>query len=420
MSSVEQGALRSPFRSRTYGGLSKGQIEFLCSEVDFSKPRRILDPMAGQATFLGQLSHEGHDVYLEDVNPGPLLLAALRDPELLMRASELRTAVLGKLPKRQTPKASSDFCPTWLSARVVRDLGEFSQAIGSVGSSLSGENSFWEAPSVTRLGASLAVLAARQISCFRRSDNVTWLKEGGLEPSQSLYDAIKDALNVWCKYADGRRPILAKQPRIGSLRLTWADSAKGGQYSPRLHDLVITSPPYANRLDYTSLWAPELAVAAQLFGIDAAEIKSLQLGTTVVRNRRPLEADLDHLPLVVRQPLEQIKNDVSNVASDSYYFPFFANYAIQLRLALLRMASRLREGGRLILFIRDTVRKDILLPSASLVELVLCENDCFVLSARRNHTVRSHIGVIRRDALGLYGSAQREWWLVFEKARRCK
>jgi hypothetical protein len=378
--------------------------------------------MAGQGTFLAQLAHEGHDVCLEDINPGPLLLAALRDPDLLERALELRSAILDILPRRPLPMAPSDFCSTWLSPQTLRELTKFGQALGLAGFSmiLTGKSSFWEAPAVTRLGASLAVLAARQISCFRRSDNVTWLKEGGLTPKQSFYKAIREALDLWSAYADGRRPVLSNQRRTGNLRLTWADSTQTGRTVQRLHDLVITSPPYANRLDYTSLWAPELAVAAQLFDLDAFRIKSLQLGTTVVRNKHPLEADLEQLPSAVRQAVEQIKNDVGNLASERYYFPFFANYAIQLRLSLLRMASRLHTRGKLVLFIRDTVRKDILFPSASLVELVLCEDDWFVPSAKYHNTVRSHIGVVRRSSSGLYGSAQREWWLIFEKTRRCK
>jgi hypothetical protein len=422
MRSFEHGATRSPFHSRTYGGLSSAQIGFLQNEVDFKKRQRILDPMAGQGSFLAELSHEGHDVTLEDINPGPLLLASLRDPELLCRAAELRAAILRKLPKRRTANTAPDYCSTWLSPCVLRDLERYSLIFGIPAHrlALSDESSFWTAPPLTRLAASLAVLAARRISCFRRSDNATWLKEGGLSQNQRLFDALKQALDEWCKYADSRLPILRARSKAGSLRLSWTDSTAANRFSQGPYNLVVTSPPYANRLDYTRLWAPELAVVGQLFSVDSSQVKERQIGTTVVRDRYPSEVAIRELPSVVQNVLSEIRSDVANKASERYYFPFFANYALHLQRAVLRTALRLRTQGTLVLFIRDTVRKDILFPAGSLVELVLCENGWFVPLAKHHQTVRHHIGLIRRDASGLYGSAQREWWLSFRKAKGCR
>jgi len=76
----------------------------------------------------------------------------------------------------------------------------------------------------------------------------------------------------------------------------------------------------------------------------------------VVRDRRPVDAELDDLPDVIRIALTNIKSDSANWASDPYYFPFFANYAVQLRQSLLRMAANLSGQADVVLFIRDTVR----------------------------------------------------------------
>jgi hypothetical protein len=123
------------------------------------------------------------------------------------------------------------------------------------------------------------------------------------------------------------------------------------------------------------------------------------------------------LPAMAQDILEQIRRDPSEY-SDVYYFPFFRNYAIALQDSLQSILQKLRPGGRLIVFVRDTARKDILFPTGNFVREVLTSGALREIRAEKS-IIRGHIGYLRKgSARGLHGLAQLEWWLAFEKTKR--
>src|ERR1035441_8417082 len=93
-------SVASPFYSRNYGGFSREQIQFLRRYSETGRLRPVLDPMSGQAHYLSELAWRGNEVWLGDINPGPLLLAALRDPLLVLQAEKLRPSVLRRLGRK--------------------------------------------------------------------------------------------------------------------------------------------------------------------------------------------------------------------------------------------------------------------------------------------------------------------------------
>ncbi len=65
---------------------------------------------------------------------------------------------------------------------------------------------------------------------------------------------------------------------------------------------------------------------------------------------------------IAERTLQKIKTDKS-AYSDNYYYPFFRSYAEDLTTCLKSTAGRLRDNGVMVIFVRDTVRKDILFPT---------------------------------------------------------
>jgi DNA modification methylase len=186
-----------------------------------------------------------------------------------------------------------------------------------------------------------------------------------------------------------------------------------------LADLIITSPPYANRLDYTRMWAPELEVLAAMWKESSSEIKSAQIGSTVVEGKHVLSKEEMQLPKTIRQSLFDIRNDADWKASESYYYPFFRNYAISMMRSLKQIENKLLPGGTLVVFVRDTVRKDIMFPTAELVQSVLVRSSKMKLLRTEKKVVRTHVGLLRKSApSGMYGLAQLEWWLAFRKSEK--
>ena len=97
------------------------------------------------------------------------------------------------------------------------------------------------------------------------------------------------------------------------------------------------------------------------------------------------------------------------------HYPFFANYALSLSELDPHVAEKVRRHGRIIVFVRDTTRKDFLLEVGRLVEAVLRARG-FRQLGKHQTVIRHHVGMMRRASPAtVYGLAQREWWLAFEK-----
>jgi len=408
----------SPFFARTYGGFTQEQESFYLRHIGEVNGKRFLDPMAGQGYNLSALAWRGSEVWLGDIDPAPLHLAMLRDPELVMRSREVITRFRKWFSpfKRRRFDRISEYCDEWISAPIRDDLDRYVARLGLSRNStpFMYTNDYWRAPIEIRFAASLPILAARSLSCFRGSDNLTWLKKGGLVREVSIYDAMMSALDSWSRYAAA---TLCKNVdgTMGNICARRMDVEQGRLATKRRFDAVITSPPYANRLDYTRMWAPELEVLSAMWRTDNTEIKALQIGSTVVEGKSPSLTDEAIVPPRIRKILREIRDDDSK-ASASYYYPFFRNYAISLCKSLHHIAPRLKSGGLLIMFVRDTVRKDVMFPTAEMIKFVIQKQIGFRLVDREQRILRHHVGFLRKSSAGgMYGLAQVEWWLAFRK-----
>lgn len=418
VSKAEQ--LQSPFFTRSYGGYTPEQEEFYRSAIGKVARKTILDPMAGQAFALSKLAYECAQVLAGDINPAQLLLACLRAPEVIANRSFLAHSVAQKINrlKCKRRRRSEGFVEDWLSPSIKNDLRDYAEMVGLgiFTNPFLYNETFWTGPSELRFELAIVLLAARQITCYRSSDNVTWLKKGGLLRESRIVEPVERALARWLNYANEMYTrIRSHSAEIGSLSVQPMNVVEGllGN-APKAH-VIITSPPYANRMDYTKLWAPECEVLAVLCGTSVEQIRHEQIGTTVMRGRGEDTGEEKELPQVVRQSLDDIRTDRA-ASSHNYYYPFFRTYAAALSTGLRNITSRLRAKGRLIIFIRDTVRKDVLFPTGELVTRVL-EDDCGCYRVdQKRHVIKSHVGYLRKgSANGLYGLAQQEWWLSFQK-----
>ena len=412
----------SPFFSRTYGALTKEQEEFCLHHL----PARLggitcLDPTGGQGRFVGGLAWRGADVWVGDINPVLPALAFLRSPQLVRRRDSLTTELESVARRLRTPRereGAPHYVDDWLGDGITGQLRAYATACGleERRSPLSFGRGLWTATLRQRFAIGIALLAARRLASFRPTDNRTWTKPGGLLRVSAIAPAILQALEEWHDHVCELSAHIPEDGAAGSLNSSRMDAARDKFGHSPLANFVITSPPYANRLDYTRLWAPELAVLSAVWHADAQELRRLQIGTTVVTGRRDDTPDIRRLPAAVRKSLSAIRMDSESYATERYYYPFFRKYAVDLHKSLNHTASRLRQGGRIIYFVRDTVRKDVLFPTGVLAEQTLSQQLGFKVVSRERRIIKHHVGLLRRRAhSGLYGVGQQEWWLVLEK-----
>jgi hypothetical protein len=419
---------RSPFFQRNYGGFTQQQKDFFESILNPCEGMCVLDPMGGQGYYLSEIVKEQATVWLGDLNPAPLLLACLRDPGMIIMRDSILEYMNNILKyfssQNDRENIRYKYMDDWIAPPIKQDIEKYAEIIGTTEfGNFSQNDKFWFSDPLIRFATCLPVLAAREIISFHESDNKTWLMPGGLLRETGIYGPLKRALDYWYDYANNvGNQMVKKLGRVtyGSLNVAYMDVEQGYFSHSPTPDAIITSPPYANRLDYTRMWYPELVIASILFNFDISLIKARQIGSTVVSNKPILEQELILLPKEIQKSLAEIRKDKSSRASESYYYPFFCNYAISLRKALSNMAIKLKNEGTLILYIRDTVRKDILFPAGMFVERIL-EDFGFTSIDNNNkkHIIRSHIGILRLRGSkpSVYGMAQIEWWLAFRKGK---
>lgn len=409
----------SPFFSRAYGGYTLKQVAFYEEAIGDPKGKRILDPMAGQGFAISKLANRGATVCLGDINPAPLLLAALRDPRIVANRQELTgwlEAIIKKLMAKRRRKPKDVVVADWLSPSIKLDLDELSKIIGIGLFPKMFSSQFWLNENEIRFAVAIIVLAARKFVCYRKSDNLTWLKPGGIAREVRLGPAIREALTRWNSWADDLGASICH--RQGGELIVHSMNLENGEIPfKRKFDAIVTSPPYANRLDYTRLWAPETSVISHLCGASIDNIKSTLIGTTCVTGTDEYEKSFRSLPQIVKKSLQEIKLDPTKY-SESYYYPFFRNYAVSLMRGMQHASEKLKKHGTMIVIIRDTVRKDVMFPSGELVKSVLTRKNIGLKHVNSEKVViKGHIGNVRKTATsGVYGMAQLEWWMKFQKS----
>jgi DNA modification methylase len=402
-----------PFRSRAYGGYTAEQERFYLDHIPYDAAT-ILDPMAGQGFLLANLAYRGRNVWLGDINPALCMLSSLRSPQMAKKREALVAWIIDNLHKVSLPSSRSarlDYVDEWIPENIKAQLQSYRQVFGLLQSPFASD-AFWHSPIKQRFAAAIPLLAARDIACFRSSDNLTWIKPGGLQREVQIVEPIKRALKEWLTFAESKIDEYRPNEPFGEL-FTQRMNASAGDFgsSPKV-DAIVTSPPYANRLDYTRMWGPETQVAAAIWDADIACIQSQQIGSNVVKGTT--EQDNKQLPKQVSHALAAIKTD-EDYASETYYYPFFRNYAFSLASAVRELSFRLSTRGVLVIFVRDTVRKDVMFPTATLVERVM-QRAGFRIVGRERRIVKQHVGLRRRNAAsGIYGVGQQEWWLAFRR-----
>lgn len=408
----------SPFFARSYGGYTKDQFDFAECVMANYPSGILLDPMAGQAREMGRLAMAGRDIIVEDVNPACLCLAALRSPQLARNADELIRLYLGKLSTIRLGLVSeTEFaCDEWLTPSARSFIQKYRQhfRLNDDTTPFQEGCAYWMGDQLKVFATSMLVLVARQFICHRPSKNATWVKKGGVIIRQDLKKLLREFVARWRQSITENGGTDSKAG-ISDLVISTAisDSTLSGEPNKRVIG-VITSPPYANRLDYAVMWAPELAVLCEIFSEDYDKIKRSQIGTTVVRG---LKDDEGKLPESALRFLLEVRSGKAK-ASESYYLPFFKNYLLSLSRKIVSAASFVENGGFFVCFIRDCIRKDAKLDAEQFVASLLAESGFSYVGAggAKKLVIRHHVGLRRPvDKGAVHGTAQTEWHLHFRK-----
>jgi hypothetical protein len=191
------------------------------------------------------------------------------------------------------------------------------------------------------------------------SSNPTWLrrpKDG--EPKINVpRDLVEQRLaanlrGMALALAERRDLLFTEQ---GASQVTLKDTTTT-TLPPESIDLILTSPPYCTRIDYTAATRIELAVLAPL-----AQVVPDELGRKMIGSTRVPTQDIDVSPAWGRRCrdfLEALHKHPSK-ASAGYYYKTHLDYFDKIARSMSNLSQVLRPNGAAIFVVQDSYYKEI-------------------------------------------------------------
>jgi hypothetical protein len=319
----------------------------------------VLDPTSGYGLLANACQKRGIDSYCIEMNPPQYLWQVLCLPEV---REGMRSAVSWMLAKRRDwPKGPTERAAVsadWLPPQSI----ELLCALLDLGESAA-ESSFQPLPlDRTILSAALITpFASRLASCV--PGDITHLKRGGM----CVYLGWRDDLATYL------RAVLERLDSLGACRVTSSHAvvlADSRAFRPVGYEFktMLTSPPYPNRVDYSTLFAPEnvmlKALAARL--PSAFSAGSPLLGT----NRTQGVQSAEPTSSCVLEFLDRIRDKRWSTKKQQrdetgYYHRYYSNYFGSLEELYRNTAGYVsldRFNGFIV--IRDNTHHGVTVPAA--------------------------------------------------------
>ncbi len=324
----------------------------------YSRPLRVLDPFCGTATTGLSASYHGHDAVTTEINPFLVWLGRTKVahyPMTVITRTREACAAIADLAKhkavRPAPPPPIHKIERWWSAKALDFLCLLRSGIDAIAESDTAERNLL-------LVAFCRTLIRLSNASFNHQ-SMSFKRDG---PQQLAI--IHNPADL---FAEDVRFVLvgAGQNPVGSCAVVEGDSRNLPRLLKGQLDLVITSPPYANRMSYIRELRPYMYWLGYLSnGRDAGELDWLAIGgtwgiaTSRLTDWRPDENEYDSKQLT--EPLKLIAH------KDNANGQLLANYIEKYFVDMWKHFQGLREilvsGARVHYIIGNSTFYGVLLP----------------------------------------------------------
>lgn len=348
-------------------GFSTALIEYL---IDQAQPRTVLDPFSGIGTT--PLVASGRGIKSIGIELVPVATLAAQAISLaskhVKRASfiESAAALLHHVRSKRSPAVE------YLFPHVTITKGAFPPEneayIAKAREFISGVN---DGATYTLLN--LACMSVLESVSFTRKDGqyLRWDRRSGKSTAQmqkqvilSFPDALalrlqeidEDLAELRIRFGDGR-PTFVSESSLDYLQ----------ELDPNSYDMVITSPPYANRYDYTRTYALELAwLDYNEEGIKSLRQKMLSSTVENKSKRNQLVKSYGNKDLInsalnaydrqqaVHEVLGRLRANVNHL-SNPHIIRMLEGYFFELAVVVAEFGRLVRPGGSVVI-VNDNVQ----------------------------------------------------------------
>ncbi|TPK90940.1 site-specific DNA-methyltransferase [Mesorhizobium sp. B2-4-12] len=257
----------------------------------------------------------------------------------------------------------------------------------------------------------------RQMAGHFRSSNPTWFRKPKID--ESLITGDREAiLSSFAANVKNMAAALAQRATeqhtdhaVAELQLANTTLTALTEASV---DMVLTSPPYCTRIDYSAATRIELAVMHPLVEVKMEDLGRQMIGSTRVPDH-DIAVDAAWGPICGRF-LGDLKAHPSK-ASAGYYYKTHLDYFEKMALSLTHLAKGLKPAGAAILVVQDSYYKDI---HNDLPGIVTEMGAAAGLQLRRRHDFefkRSMAGINPHTRTYKRAAGAIEAVLCFEKSR---
>jgi adenine-specific DNA methylase len=373
------------------------------------KNLRVLDPMTGSGTVLAVARANGHRAVGVDIDPLAVLLAGVwtrtvdekrvndKAAEVLDRAK----AAFGSLPSGRAYPETSDsetrkFIRYWFDDYARRQLAALSTAIRRVHDDMT-RDVLWCGFSRLIITKSAGASLAMDLSHSRPHREFT---RAPVKPFNRFISAVQTVVSNCPHPGSGT---------LGPTTLVQRGDARKLNIKTASIDLVLTSPPYLNAIDYMRCSKFSLVWMGHNVG-QLRLIREQSVGTEA-SSEEPKGA------VWVKLLIKQLRLKPGLASRDQ---ALLAQYIWDMGQALAEVSRVLRAGGRAVYVVGDSTVRGTFIRNSSIVVAVAAEHG-LTLHSRQSRALpanRRYLPPPKRDGstAALDGRMRREVVLVFNKS----
>lgn len=344
----------------------------------------MLDPMAGTAPLIPFVETHGHIAYFNDILPIYFFINRAKKYKIFQTCNKygykwfLRELLHCLALLKNKRLIISD---KWIDDEV---LGGLVQAWR--------ETEEYDKDIATFLKA-IVIMCVRPLSSITRTGNHTWIKFGGASSNKNLREIITDCLVTFDKYYSHfyKSSQISKRGRcIFSIHDASRLNLK------RKVDIILTSPPYCNRLDNIRLYAPEnYFLTAVGYGVPNRNC----IGTNKVSDYDNFKSDFEYMTnesIYLKRLLNKIKKSPKQ-DDPKYYLKYYTRYFSMLNQSFKKLIKNLSPKGKVYIVLQDNTHRGELIEIDKALRELLNKDGWYSRVIKKWE--RSHLGLrnISRD-----------------------
>lgn len=345
-----------------YAGFPESFAKAIISSSGLNDGSVVYDPWNGSGTTTTAAMKLGHHAWGIDINPVMVMVARARNLSggsvnlLEMEGAKLFKKSISDCGKiQQEDPLLQWFEPS--SALLIRTVEQRARRLIS---NHDFNDQGFELNRYACLASNLYVAlfnTCRILTKPFRSSNPTWLRlprESEKKLSVSPDDLKSVVLNQVKNIADGLRLSNSEEYASSESSIFVGDSTSF--VKDECVDLILTSPPYCTRIDYTAATRIELALVSPMLSVSREELSRSMIGS--IRVPKGLAEPRDAWGVTCNKFLSALKNH-SSKASSGYYYKTHIDYFEKMSASLKGLYKCLRSGGGLVMVVQDSFYKDI-------------------------------------------------------------